>query len=465
MSRIVGLFTLVLCGAGLTLGDDIEETIENSAPVTAFSTARSRVFEVKQGDLVRVSGKRTNFTPGIFGIEAYIYNPDRSLAAKDDSETDHAYFEWKAPVDQSCYVLVRNISPADGSFSVAVLRGAKAGVAIGNADFATVKVYYATNRMPAPSGGGRSAPYYSADSQAGEAYSHGRAFVTIPRDHRLGELEGPAIYRLEFTPDPAKHVVLSKVVPEDAADKFFADVHERVSGTSRKEAFVFVHGFNVTFEDALRRTAQISYDLGYAGAAVSFSWPSRGSTLAYLRDVTTADASAAALRAFLVDLSEKSGATTIHLIAHSMGNRVLGRALETMATRPAKDPHFQEVALLAPDVDAELLRQMSAAIRSKAERVTLYSSSHDEALRLSSKLAGKPRAGQKVLFIPGIQSIDASPAKTDILDFSHSYFGDSSSVLGDLFHLLQGDPPDARFGLERVDSVAGIYWRFKRFAR
>jgi esterase/lipase superfamily enzyme len=108
---------------------------------------------------------------------------------------------------------------------------------------------------------------------------------------------------------------------------------------------------------------------------------------------------------------------------------------------------------------------MSAAIRSKAERVTLYSSSHDEALRLSSKLAGKPRAGQKVLFIPGVQSIDASPAKTDILDFSHSYFGDSSSVLGDLFHLLQGDPPDARFGLERVDSGAGIYWRFKRFAR
>jgi esterase/lipase superfamily enzyme len=470
MHRSSWFLALILCGASITVGQDIQvtqdiqETIENSTPIAAFSAGQSRVFEMKQGDLVRVSGKRTGSAAGIFGIEAYVYNADKSLVAKDDPDTDQAYFEWKAPADQSFYVLVRNISPVDGAFSIIVLRGAKAGVAIGNAEFATVKVYYATNRVPAAGNGG-SAPYYLADSQQGESYAQGSALVTIPRDHQLGELEGPAIYRLEFTADPAKHVALSKVVPEGDANKFFADIRDRVSGTPRKEAFVFVHGFNVSFEDALRRTAQLSYDLGYAGAAIAFSWPSQGSSLAYYRDVTTADTSAAALRAFLVDLSEKSGAATIHLIAHSMGNRVLGRALETMAARPITDPHFKEIALLAPDVDAELLRQMSAAIRIRAERVTLYSSTHDEALRLSSKLAGKPRAGQKVLFISGIQSIDASSAKTNMLDFSHSYFGDSSSVLGDLFRLLQGDPPEARFALERVDSAAGIYWRFKRFAR
>jgi len=148
-----------------------------------------------------------------------------------------------------------------------------------------------------------------------------------------------------------------------------------------------------------------------------------------------------------------------------MGNRVLARAVETMAEGSTAGPHFREIALLAPDVDAELLRQMASAIRRRADRVTLYSSSHDEALRLSSKLAGKPRAGQKVQLISGIESIDASPAKTSILDFSHSYFGDSSSVLGDLFRLIQGDPPDARFGLERVASAQGVYWRFKHFAR
>ena len=464
MRTDIRLCGMLFCAAGIIIGADIEEPIETAAPVTALSIGRSRIFEMKQGDLVRVAGKRAGPGPGIFGIEAYVYTADRVLAAKDDQETDHAYFEWKAPGDQSYYVLVRNTSPVDGTFSVTLLRGAKAGLATENSDFATVKIYYATNRTAAPKGA-NTAPYYAPEMQAGESYSLGCAFVTIPRDHRLGELEGPAIYRLEFTPDPAKHVVLSKVVPEDSAVKFFADVRERVTGTPRREAFVFVHGFNMTFEEALRRTAQVSYDLAYAGAPIAFSWPSQGSTLAYLRDGATADTSAASLRAFLTDLSEKSGATTIHLIAHSMGNRVLARALETMAERPATVPHFREIALLAPDVDAELLRQMASAIRSRADRVTLYSSSHDEALRLSSKLAGKPRAGQKVQFISGIQSIDASPAKTSILDFSHSYYGDSSSVLGDLFRLLQGDPPDARFGLERVASVQGVYWRFKRIAR
>ena len=41
-----------------------------------------------------------------------------------------------------------------------------------------------------------------------------------------------------------------------------------------KQVFVFVHGFNVSFENALRRTAQIAYDLNFDGAPFLFSWPS-----------------------------------------------------------------------------------------------------------------------------------------------------------------------------------------------
>ena len=36
---------------------------------------------------------------------------------------------------------------------------------------------------------------------------------------------------------------------------------------------MFVHGFNVDFASAARRTAQMKYDLGFRGAAILYSWP------------------------------------------------------------------------------------------------------------------------------------------------------------------------------------------------
>jgi esterase/lipase superfamily enzyme len=454
---------LLLGAIALLNAADIEQEIEKAAPVDAFSSARSKTFELKTGDIVRVGGKRDAASQGDFGIDAFVYTAKGVLAAKDDEEADHEYFEWKTAKSGSFYVVVRNTSPTAGTFYVTVLRGSKAGVAMGDADFASVKIYYATNRTAMP-GGAAAAPYYSTDPQPSDSYSLGAAIVTIPRSHDLGELEGPAIYKLEFRQDPKKHVILSQVLPEAEA-AFYRDVRDRLSSTSAKEAFVFVHGFNVTFEDAARRTAQIAYDLGFNGAPVMFSWPSAGSKTDYLRDITVADTSGTVVRAFLEQFAAKSGAATIHLIAHSMGNRVLGRALETMAEHGANEPHFREIALFAPDVDAELMRQMSAAIRARADRVTLYSSSRDEALNLSRRLAGRERAGQTVQFLPGIDSVDASSANTSILGLAHSYFGDSSSVLGDLYHLLMGEAPDSRFGLERVKTASGTYWRFKRVAR
>lgn len=460
MHRVVRLACALLCVASGLNSADLEEVIEASSPVAAHAVSRSKVFVAEEGDLIRVSARRAPQSEGIFGIRVQIYDTRKNLLATDDPEIEQAYFEWRAPRKDSYVVGVQNVSPADGFFSITLIRGSKAGVAIGDAESAEVRVFYATNRSPANDG--RQAPYYTSVSQFGESYVMGTALVTIPREHRLGELEAPAIYRLEFKPNPEKHVILKTVSPESAKN-VFDEIRKKAYEQKQHEAFVFIHGFNVPFEDAVRRTAQISYDLGFGGAPISFSWPSQGSTLAYLRDVTTADASAAALRAFLSDLAKQSGATTIHLFAHSMGNRVLARALETMKDAP--QPRFREIALLAPDMDAELLRQMAAAIRSRASRVTLYSSSNDDALALSSKLAGRPRAGQRVQVIPGIDSIDASPAKTSILDFSHSYFGDSSSVLGDLYRLLQGQTADESFGLERVASAPGTYWRFKRVAR
>ncbi len=97
----------------------------------------------------------------------------------------------------------------------------------------------------------------------------GACEVSIPKSHEVGELESPSVLRLEFREDPSRHVVLLGIQPEPA-DRFFADLRECVGRSKQKSAFVFVHGYNVGFEDAARRTAQIAYDLKFDGAPSLF---------------------------------------------------------------------------------------------------------------------------------------------------------------------------------------------------
>jgi len=205
----------------------------------------------------------------------------------------------------------------------------------------------------------------------------------------------------------------------------------------------------------------MAYDLGFAGAPILYSWPSHGELLAYEKDVTNADVSAAELKAFLQELTSRTGVRTVHLIAHSMGNRVLTQALDQIAgDRSLGKIHFRQIALLAPDIDVELFRQIAGRIKGEADRVTLYASSRDEALKISERLAGHKRAGQLAMMIPGIDTIDASAVDTSLLGVGHEYYADNRTLLSDLYHLLRDEVPP-RFGLSAVPTQTGTYWRFQ----
>jgi esterase/lipase superfamily enzyme len=96
---------------------------------------------------------------------------------------------------------------------------------------------------------------------------------------------------------------------------------------------------------------------------------------------------------FLKNLAATSGASTIHLIAHSMGNRVLTSALELLVAKQAiSGALFRHIVLTAPDIDRETFDHLAAAIVPAVERLTLYSNYKDRAL-LMSKLF-HPMAGQ-----------------------------------------------------------------------
>jgi esterase/lipase superfamily enzyme len=327
-------------------------------------------------------------------------------------------------------------------------------------EYAVVRTFFATDRN------------LTGKSEQSEIFgvgrsdlSYGLCQVSIPRDHRMGELESPSIWRLEFREDPSAHVVLLSTEVY-SKDKYFNELAAQVSNDPAGSAFLFVHGYNVTFEDAARRTAQISYDIGFGGAPVFYSWPSQGKTPAYTIDEQNVEWAQANLRVFLEDFFVRSDARNVYLIAHSMGNRALTRALASLlADKPAFGDRLTEVILTAPDIDAEVFkRDIAPALTRSGRPVTLYASSEDLALAASKTVHGSPRAGdsgEALVLVSGIETIDATAVDTSLL--GHSYFAEERSVLSDMFYLIHnGQRPDDRFGLKRIDSEAGPYWEFKK---
>jgi len=288
--------------------------------------------------------------------------------------------------------------------------------------------------------------------------------VSIPERHEVGAVERPSVFRLELQEDPRRHVVLLGI-EEQPADEFFAGLRDRVDASRKKEAFVFVHGFNTTFEEAAHRTAQLAYDLHFDGAPIFFSWPSQGELIQYATDETNADWTVPQLKEFLIAVAKRSGAESVHLVAHSMGNRALTSALQRISYEMRDEmPLFNELVLTAPDIDADVFRRdIVPAILPTAERVTLYASSNDEALKLSKTVHGYRRAGDsgsELLVIPGIDTIDVSTVDTSLI--GHLYYGDNATVIADMLDLInRSKPPNLRPWLQPRRFGELMYWVFR----
>ncbi len=322
------------------------------------------------------------------------------------------------------------------------------------------RVFYGTDRKAS----GMMQPKKFYGNERGELQL-GFCEVSIPPDHKMGELEAPKWWKLEFSENPNKHIVLLKV-QELSKDSFFTELRSQIDKVSDKEAFVFIHGYNVTFEDAARRTAQMSYDLGFGGAPIFYSWPSQGEIADYTVDENNIDWTAPHLKEFLSMVAAESGAQKVHLIAHSMGNRAMTDALQVIVNerRLGGSPMFNQVVLAAPDIDAEIFkRDIAPRIQKVAERVTLYASSNDKALLVSKRIHGAPRAGDVesgIITLPGIDTIDASLVDTSLV--GHSYYGDNRSIISDMCLLLNLKLPPDRRNLLPKDVEGGRYWAVKR---
>jgi esterase/lipase superfamily enzyme len=340
-------------------------------------------------------------------------------------------------------------------------RSARAPAAVleGAPNHGVMRVFFATNREL--SGDRHPARLFGS---ARGPLRYGSCEVSIPRDHRLGELESPSLLRLEFRQDPEQHVVLLSAELADR-DAYMEQLRQALGAGGARTALLFIHGYRTTFEDAARRTGQLAYDLGFQGAPVFYSWPSQGKLSGYIVDEANVEWTQADLAAFLADFLEQSDAEHIYLLAHSMGNRAMAKATASViAARPELAGRIREVILAAPDIDADVFRQqLVPALAAVANPLTLYASSEDSAMRASKAIHGYARAGESgagLVVAKGVETIDASGVDTGFI--RHAYFAEQRSALSDMYYLINKHARAAeRFGLQAVEGATGRYWTFR----
>jgi len=323
-----------------------------------------------------------------------------------------------------------------------------------NADYT---VWFGTNRKPNDSASLQLGFSKSRDTKIHYGYCR----VFIPKSHKIGSTGSSWWQRLRSgTDDRLKLIEIKGMVAND----YWSTISSRLAKLeiSDRDAVIFVHGYNVSFDNAAVRAAQIGFDLSVKGAMAFFSWPSQGALKGYSADEATIEASEPFIAEFVEDFVSRSGAAKVHIIAHSMGNRGVLRAINRIANNAQRRTGvlIGQVILAAADVDADTFRNLSGAFGRVSRRTTLYVSSRDLAIEASRWLHDFARAGllPPIVIVPGIDTINVTNA--DLTALGHGYVADARGVLEDMHQLLAYDaPPDRRFALRQGETDVGErYW-------
>jgi esterase/lipase superfamily enzyme len=351
----------------------------------------------------------------------------------------------------------------------------------------TVDVLYATDRQPIPRddgilayGSGRS--FSLAVGSCVVEIGQDVAWDTLVQQSQQAERTEELPLRIRALTEQVKfpatpmpfvwHNGLPTVAPavqavyEHAAEQVRQDLRQRLALTSRKVAYVYIHGYNNTFEDGVLVIAELWHFLGREGVPILYTWPAgAGSGLrGYNHDRESGEFTIFHLKQFLRLLAATPELEELHLIAHSRGTDVLTSALRELyiETRAVgKDfrtvYRIKNVVLAAADLDLEVVSQRLAAeyVGLGTERTTVYVSDVDRAIGFSAFLfTSLARIGQlrpEDLTDEQRQHLERV-ARTQIVDarvptgfLGHAYFYRHPAVSADLIlvlrdHLDPGSP-------------------------
>ncbi|MBW0432412.1 alpha/beta hydrolase [Leptospira yasudae] len=305
----------------------------------------------------------------------------------------------------------------------------------------TLNLYYATLRAQNVSAQNSCSDSYFLTT-GNQELKTGYCIVNVPANHEVGALPAGLGSRENYFQFLGHK-------PFETRDALIEDLKK----DPFDEVLVFVHGFNVKFEEAILRGGQIRYDLKFPGKIVIFTWPA-GSEAGlinqvllkgtYEKNLSSARSSRDEFKNFLKSL-QKVG-KKVHLIVHSMGHQVVLPALAEIG-KESKQPAIQELILNAPDFDSGEFRLLSDSLLKAAKRTTLYCSPGDSALQASASVNQGGRLGSCVI-LPGIDVVNVNPVDSSLISLGHGYYS-SKPLLTDIYQILLGVKAEKRLFIRK----------------
>lgn len=290
-------------------------------------------------------------------------------------------------------------------------------------------VLFATNRKRKDGIPKCSDNFYS--TRFSEDITYATCEVNVPSGHTIGNLDysetGSSDKFFKFS----RH---SRPISEDA-------LLAKIRKNPHPEMILFVHGFNVKFEEAVLRAAQIKYDLKFGGEMVLFSWPAGSSggffnsfriDNTYTDNQKNAQKTIPIVRRFINKLSSTN--KKMHIIVHSMGHQLVLPAISELGKSKAK--FIQELILNAPDFPSEDFYRLAKSLKNSSQRITVYCSPGDKALIASKEVNENKRVGSCEK-IKDVDMINVNHIDDSILGLNHGYYS-SRPILTDLYQLLLG---------------------------
>ncbi len=219
---------------------------------------------------------------------------------------------------------------------------------------------------------------------------------------------------------------------------------EKLSNTSSKDVFLFVHGYCNSFDDVILQAGRMKRDLAFKGNIMAFSWPSAGNMRSYgadeshAEDVNELEAFAYVLKKVVIRTKSQGG--RVFLMAHSMGNRYMVFGLRklykdlgnTWAGLPKEKRTIAVSVFAAPDVDINLFSSVIPNVGEISQLVSFYYSAKDRALGLSSAVHEMTRAGLHPLFNDAVATINTDRVN-GWFSVGHSYYSASDRSIFDLY--------------------------------